>query len=404
MRSLPWSVLIAIPGLACVSESRGAPVAAVRDTLPNGTVMVHYPRLPASPPAPLATDLAIGVAEGDPHLMFGDIRGIEASGDGTIYVLDYQTSEIRAYDAQGRYLRTLTRQGSGPGELRRANGIILVGDSALWIQDHGQWMMIAVDLNGEELTRFTMPVLSYGYVWSGIIDHRGRFWKEVIVSDEPRQYPPKDGLTEDHARGYLKSYDPRTETTDSIYVGDLTYRTLIARNNQGGYSYRAVPYTPRRISVVDPAGGFWQVSGTAYRIARLDEQGDTALVIEVAADPIPVTEQDRERASKGVGEESPEQQRLAQQIAGAMPEVKPWITGLVMDDVGRLWAQRTATDGEPAIYDVFRADGGYVGTVTLSFTPYFPIRIRHGRVYGAVRDSLDVPSVVRSEPLPVFPD
>jgi len=402
-RYLRWLILISLSGLACGSESRGAPAAAVRETLPNGTIVVHYAGQQEPQTAPLQIDLRIGVTEGDPQFMFGDIRGVEAGSDGTIYVLDYLASEIRAFDSTGRYLRTLTRKGQGPGELKAANGMMLVGDSALWIQDHGQWMMIAVDLNGEELTRFKMPVLSFGYVWSGIIDHRGRFWKEVIVSDEPRQYPPKEGLIEGHARGYLKSYDPRTETTDSIYVGDLTDRTLIARI-KGGYSYRVVPYTPRRITVVDPAGGFWQVSGTAYRIARLDEQGDTALVIEVAADPVPVTDQDRERASKGVGEESPEQQRLAQQIAGAMPEVKPWITGLVMDDVGRLWAQRTATDGEPAIYDVFRADGGYVGTVTLGFTPYFPIRIRHGRVYGAVRDSLDVPSVVRSEPLPAFPN
>ena len=401
MRYLPWFVLIVVSGLSCVSESRGTS-AAVRDTLPNGTIVVHYTRLQDPGATPLQADLRIGVTEGDPHFMFGDIRGIDAGSDGTIYVLDYQASEIRAYDQQGHYLRTLTRKGSGPGELMEANGMVLVGDSALWIQDHSQWMMIAVDLNGEELTRVKMHVLSYGYVWNGTIDNEGRFWKPTTHSDEERQYPPKEGLTEGHARAYLKSYDPRTDLADSLYVGELVYRTVIARNNRGGYTYRSVPYNAGTTTIVDPAGRFWQTAGSTYRIARLTERGDTAMMIEVAADPIPVTEKDRQRYVDQVAEQSPSDRRVAEEIAGLMPEFKPAIAGLAMDDVGHLWALRTTRDSEPATYDVFDADGTYVAVVTLGFNAsrYPSIRIRHGRVYAVIRDSLDVESVVRSEPLP----
>jgi hypothetical protein len=401
MRYLPWFIFIAISGLSCVSDSHGASAAAVRDTLPNGTIVVHYARLQDPGATPLQTDLKIGVTEGDPHFMFGDIRGIDAGSDGTIYVLDYQTSEIRAYDSAGRYLRTLTRQGSGPGELEAANGMVLIGDSALWIQDHRQWMMIAVDLNGEELTRFKMPVLRYGYVWDGTFDHRGRLWKPV--SDEKPVYPPKEGLTEGHARSYLKSYDPRTGVSDSVYIGDLANRTFVARTGQSGYMFMSVPYDPQTIAVVDPAGGFWQTSGTAYRIARLDEQGDTTLLIEVAADPIPVTEQDREHYVRGAPEQSPAGRRAADEVAAFMPKFKQAIAGMVVDDEDRLWVRRAPADDSTATYDVFQVDGAYVGVVRLGFVPpYLPIRVRHGRVYAVVRDSLDVPSVVRSEPLPAF--
>lgn len=402
MRHLPCFVLMAIAGLSCVSDSRGASVAAVRDTLPNGTIVVHYAQLQDPGSAPLQTDLRIGVTEGDTNLMFGDIRGIDAGSDGTIYVLDYQTSEIRAYDGQGRYLRTLTRKGSGPGELMEANGLMLVGDSALWIQDHGQWMMIAVDLDGEELTRFKMPVLSYVYVWNGTFDHRGRLWKPVTHSDEERQYPPKEGLIEGHTSYYLKSYDPRTDVSDSLYFGELVYRTVVARVGDQGYTYRTVPYGSSGTTIVDPAGGFWQASGTTYRMARLDERGDTTLLIEVAAQPIPVTDQDRERYVNEGAEQSPSDRRVAEQIAGLMPAFKPAIAGLVMDDVGHVWALRTTRDSEPTTYDVFDADGSYVGVVALGFNAsrYPSIRIRLGRVYAVIRDSLDVESVVRSGPLP----
>ncbi|MDX1389196.1 MAG: 6-bladed beta-propeller, partial [Acidobacteriota bacterium] len=70
------------------------------------------------------------------------MRGVEAAGDGTIFVLDYQAAEVRAFGPDGAYLRTVATRGEGPGEIREANGFKLVGDSILWIQDHGQWQMI----------------------------------------------------------------------------------------------------------------------------------------------------------------------------------------------------------------------------------------------------------------------
>ncbi|HEX9727099.1 MAG TPA: 6-bladed beta-propeller [Gemmatimonadales bacterium] len=406
MRHLPCFTLAAISvvTLGCGVESRTPSVEWIRDTLPDGTVAARYGRLAEPQLPPFQTDLSIGVTEGDPNLIFGDVRGIEAGGDGTIYILDYQASEVRAFDANGRFLRRLTSKGAGPGELTEANGMVLIGDSALWIQDHGQGMMIAVDLNGEELTRVPMHVRSYGYMWNGTIDDRGRFWKPTTHSDEPRQYPPKEGLNEGHARVYLKSYDARAEITDSVFVGEDTYRSFVARNNQGGHTYRTIPYYPRIITIVDPAGGFWHTSGTAYRIARLDERGDTTLVIEVAAEPLPVTDQDRQRYVSDEVQSSPDDRRVAEQVAALMPAFKPAIAALVMDDTGRLWVRRTAAAGETPTYDVFKPNGDYDGSVTLAFaaSEYLPLRIRRGRVYGLVRDTLDVPSVVRAAPLPAY--
>jgi hypothetical protein len=396
--------VIACTVVACGSEGRAAPAVATRDTLPDGTILVRYERLLEPAGTPLTVDLTIGVAEGDPNLIFGDIRGVEAGSDGTIYILDYLASEVRAFDAAGRYLRTLTSKGAGPGELMEANGMLLVGDTALWIQDHGQWMMIAVDLTGEELTRFRMPVLEYGYVWNGTLDTRGRLWNSVTHSDEPRENPPREGLHEGHARAYLKSYDPRTDVSDSISLGELSYRMVIARNTRGGYTYRGVPHTPETITIVDPAGGFWQAGGLDYRIARLDRHGDTTMIIEVGSPPVAVTDRERQRYVEQVAEESPGDRRVAEQIAALMPAHQPAIARLVMDDAGRLWAGRTATEGAASTYDLFRPDGEYVGAVAFGFhpAPSIPIRVRHGRVYAVVRDSLDIPSVVRTRPIPAF--
>ena len=94
-----------IPPLILVACSSGQPNqrgAVSRDTLPNGTVVVRYGELPAGEVVLAAIDLRIGEVEGsDPNFIFGDVRGIEAGRDGTIYVLDYQASEVRPFDTEG---------------------------------------------------------------------------------------------------------------------------------------------------------------------------------------------------------------------------------------------------------------------------------------------------------------
>ena len=71
-----------------------------------------------------------------------------------------------------------------------------------WIQDHGQWIMIGLSTEGDELQRFPMHVLSYGYTWSGTLDNGGRVWKRRSRSDEERTFPPELGLTEGSYREY----------------------------------------------------------------------------------------------------------------------------------------------------------------------------------------------------------
>lgn len=98
----------------CDTESpQGHPT---RETLPNGGILVRYPGLPAiDSVGPELTeaqiDLRFGSVEGDdPDLLFGDIRGIQAASDGTICVPDFTATEVRAYDPDGRYLRTIARR------------------------------------------------------------------------------------------------------------------------------------------------------------------------------------------------------------------------------------------------------------------------------------------------------
>jgi hypothetical protein len=385
--------------LSCRSDpGSDAGLDVQRDTLPNGAVHIRYSKLPKRQTATAFPEKRLGEVDGDPNLVFGDVRGVDADKDGRMFVLDYLASEIRAFDASGAFQHRVAGRGEGPGEIGQANGLILVGDTIIWVQDHSKWMMIGLSPAGEEMARVPMPVLSYGYVWEGTVDNAGRIWKPDHLSDQERTDTRREGLHEVTGRIFLKSLEPSTEVVDSVYLGEFSARWLVTQLG-GGWLNSGIPFDPEQLTTVDPDGGFWQVHNATYRIVRFDEVGDTILVLEVGVDAIPVTSSDRAAHIEQSASRDPRFRQVAEEVADLMPETKPQIQKLIVDDEGRLWVERTVREGADPLYDVFNQDGMYQGSVELRFQPhrFLPIRIRHGHIYAVVLDELDVPSIVRAE-------
>jgi len=145
------------------------------------------------------------------------------------------------------------REGEGPGEVREANGIVLSGDTLLWVNDHGRWAIVGVDLQGEELRRFSKPIRSYGYIWDGTFDRQGRYWRQDQHADDEEEVvvDEETGLYEGSFRVYYKSYDLSTEEVDSVYMGESTYRGYASVRERGS-SYYGLPFAVSDIAVVKP--------------------------------------------------------------------------------------------------------------------------------------------------------
>ena len=77
--------------------------------------------------------LEIGAADADSVYELHRVRGVARMSDGRIVVLDAGSSEIRIFDARGRFLQKAGRQGSGPGELRRPWAMYLRSDTIIII-------------------------------------------------------------------------------------------------------------------------------------------------------------------------------------------------------------------------------------------------------------------------------
>ena len=92
-----------------------------------------------------------------------------------------------------------------------------------------------------------------------------------------------------------------------------------------------------------------------------------------------------------------EELRAAKAVAALMPDFKPILEDMFMDDEGQLWVKRAVPADTPPFFDLFSDDDDYLGSIRLTFTPapYHPLWVQHGNMYTVIEDELDVPYVVR---------
>lgn len=67
------------------------------------------------------------------EILFGSVGRIVADAAGNVYVLDRQMSQVQVFGPDGRHLRTLSREGDGPGEVRRPSDLLLLPDGRIGI-------------------------------------------------------------------------------------------------------------------------------------------------------------------------------------------------------------------------------------------------------------------------------
>lgn len=121
-------VMLAVPLLALCALPAPRPVLA-DDDLPRVIA-------PADPPG---GRVELGFEElwrrggEEDELFFGLIVQARVGLDGDLYLLDAQLNQIFVLSPDGEWLRSLGREGEGPGEFRRAGGLMLAGDGTLGV-------------------------------------------------------------------------------------------------------------------------------------------------------------------------------------------------------------------------------------------------------------------------------
>ena len=84
----------------------------------------------------------------DSDMLFGLVTQVMADPEGNIYILDTQLSEVQMFSPDGEFLRTLSRQGEGPGETQYPVDLFLMSDGTIGLVQTFPGKIIKVKQDG----------------------------------------------------------------------------------------------------------------------------------------------------------------------------------------------------------------------------------------------------------------
>ena len=86
-------------------------------------------------PAGKGPEVTIGILDGEESKVFGEIRDLAVSPDGSVLVLDGQAPDLRWFGPDGRLKGRAGRRGSGPGEFREPFDVTPSGGRQVMVTD-----------------------------------------------------------------------------------------------------------------------------------------------------------------------------------------------------------------------------------------------------------------------------
>jgi len=97
-----------------------------------------------------------GDSESDEEF-FGVINQMATDPDGNVYLLDRQLSEVKVFSPAGEYLRTIGREGEGPGEFRQALDMFFLPDGNLGVLQLAPGRIVMLTPDGEPVGDHPLP-------------------------------------------------------------------------------------------------------------------------------------------------------------------------------------------------------------------------------------------------------
>ena len=356
------------------------------DTLASGQIVVSNPRTGVWGEGEgwtVTEDLRIGAVDDPGPYQLGRVIALDVDGHGRIWALDAQANVIRVFARDGHHVRTVGREGGGPGEFAGPAHMEFGPDGRLRVPDPQNNRISVIDTTGAFVDSRRMEGGFFVSPWPGGFDRDGFYYSPIPFDYGDGEF----GLA-------LVRLDRDFTPVDTIpdLRSPLTRDAFEVRDGEGGGLIASVPYSPGFRTARSPGGTTWGLLTGPYRFFEVDADGDTVLSVEVSFDPLPVTAADREAAVEELSWFTDQGGRVD---PSRIPDTKPAAWSLFIDDADHVWVDRVTSNPGGRDFDVFDPAGRLLGRVTLPW-PLGSVRLVIGdRIYGVTSDELGVQYIVR---------
>jgi len=350
---------------------------------------ILYVTNPAEPTRP---NMTVGLTElfrigeddmaGDEYIFTG-IGGIATDADHRTFVQISREDIVRSYDSEGQYIRTIGRQGQGPGEMFYAQGVSLGPDGNLWVPSMGSARLVLFTPDGEFLKIIPFSMLPPLFIQTTSDGFMGIHVNQRLVTDEVVEI---DYL--------LRRFNTEGDTLNTLFRRSV--QLDITDLQLGGVAENIPLYTQ------DAEGRIWQCRPRTdiYQLNVFNIDGTLNMVVEKDVPLIPKSDQE-------IDEEREVVMRLIEQQAGGQlppdfqldyePDPNRAFLGIPYHDPqGYLWAQvsREGTH-DTNTFDLFDERGRFLQRIEIEGvnSPAF-LQFIDDRLYLVEADPEGIPSVI----------
>ena len=323
---------------------------------------------------------------------------IAVDGAGRLYVADARPAAVKVFASDGKLLRTLGREGGGPGEYRKpwiaARGELVV------IHDPAQSRTTVYDTSGKYVRSWPTFCCHQNEV---AIDRKGRIVVPAVI-----QSPEALTSGTPQRAAYLR-YAVDGRVVDTVRIrGDAAERLwTVSRSGaegkpRAGMTSVVVPYTPRRLFAWHPDGGFVGGWSADMRLFRSSTGKDSTAFVSASMAPQRIPERLRQVAvDSAVAQFTPMVGPVAARAAarpGDVPTDAPAFTRLLVDEEGNIWARQLLPLVPGAtVFHIFGPSGTDLGTATVPVVvpDWGGVAFGEGTMFVRSEDADGQPIVVR---------
>lgn len=289
-----------------------------------------------------------------------DPQDVALGDDGSIFVSDNSPTTLKEYTAAGRFVRTIGREGQGPGEFAAA--FIAVRGARLFVHDPRASRTSLFDTAGTFIRTWPTVCCAFGPLALDSAGHVG------LPAMPPRTNGP------DAAQLFsrmVKWYGADSTQVDSTLVpsGPDTKRWII-KSGKNNMMSTTIPWVPNQLTNFLGDRSLLVGYATGYQIAVTDRTGkDTTSLFGRAWTPTPIPEEVRkEEVERRVVQTAKYWDERAVRNAfllSDVPATAPAYDWFGLDGRGDIWV-RTPVPGDStrALFDVFDPTHRWLGQVS----------------------------------------
>jgi hypothetical protein len=309
----------------------------------------------------LVEDLVIG-EEKDEAYFFPESVFVNVDGQGRFYVCDIGNSRVQVFDKNGIYVKSLGRQGQGPGEYAFPQDVLIGSTGDVYIDSGFSFVVFGPD---------------------------GVFKKNILpkTSLSTKKLGPRDTIVGGPAPNYREEGGPKHKLVQLSPDGEML-RTLAEFPAYGASPgmmlfHRYMGSIPHALRAEDSL--FYGYS-LDYKIHVVDGEGRELIAFSKAEKSQGITGEEADLTRKeGIWAWFGQGDRKTAPLD--LPDHRPYFSRFYSDDLGRLYVIRfrpiTEKDVTSSEIDVFSKDGYYLYRMTWPFVPQV---IKGGFLYEVRQD------------------